>query len=133
MTPDSTSKFGTLLQKRQPETKPETISAEAPAAAATAPEVEVAAQVPTPASSPRRPRQTAAAKAIAAPAQAEGARQRGRPAENGKSSDPDFRQTSIILRIQTLKKVKGILLDTDDERDVSDLVEELLAGWVKRQ
>lgn len=49
----------------------------------------------------------------------------------GKSSNPDYTQVLTYIRRDTHKAIKKALLDDDQNRDLSDLVEELLAGWVK--
>ena len=56
----------------------------------------------------------------------------GRPA-SGKKSDPEYCQTSIYIRTSTRKAVKQILLDSESERDVSDLIEDLLEKWLKAE
>ncbi len=56
---------------------------------------------------------------------------RGRPA--GKRSDPDFQPTTVLLRKATKKAAIRKLEDTDARKDLSDLIEQLLNGWVKRQ
>ena len=56
---------------------------------------------------------------------------RGRPA--GKRSDPEFQPTTVLLRKATKKAAIRKLEDTDARKDLSDLIEQLLNGWVKRQ
>ncbi len=51
----------------------------------------------------------------------------------GKRSDPDYEQVTAYLRKQTYRKVKMALLEEDSERQFSDLVEDLLTGWLKRR
>ena len=46
----------------------------------------------------------------------------------GKRSDPAYRQISTYVRSDLYRSVKRELLM--DERDFSDLMDELLAGWV---
>lgn len=58
-------------------------------------------------------------------------RRPGRP--NAKRSDPDFVQTTAYIRKATHRDVKLALLQNDEGRDFSELVEELLATWVKEQ
>jgi hypothetical protein len=62
---------------------------------------------------PREPRQTTKASGV------------GR----GKRSDADYRQVSAYVRRDTYQKVKIALLEED--REFSDLVEELLEGWLE--
>lgn len=56
---------------------------------------------------------------------------RGRP--SGKRSDPDFVGFTTYIRKQTHRSVKHVLLDEPEERELSELVEELLAAWLKSQ
>jgi hypothetical protein len=58
---------------------------------------------------------------------AEQPQRRGRPP--GKRSDPDFEQTTVYLRKSTTEDVKRALIGS--KQDVSELVESLLAGWLK--
>jgi hypothetical protein len=53
---------------------------------------------------------------------------RGRPP--GKRSDPDFQQITAYVRRDTHQAVKLALLRRGEQRDFSDLVEELLGRWV---
>ena len=50
-------------------------------------------------------------------------------AGGGKRSDADYRQVSAYVRRDTYQKVKIALLEED--REFSDLVEELLEGWLE--
>lgn len=70
---------------------------------------------------------TSPAAPVAAPEVAKG---RGRP--HGKRSDPDFKPTTLLLREKTKRAAARKLEDTQDLRDLSELVEELLAEWTKR-
>lgn len=63
--------------------------------------------------------------------QSENRPRRGRP--SGKRSDPDFVGFTTYIRKQTHRSVKRALLDEPDERELSELVEELLASWLKSQ
>ena len=54
---------------------------------------------------------------------------RGRPA-TGKKSNLEFCQTSVSVRKETHKRVKMALLSDGNGVDFSDLVEELLSGWL---
>ncbi len=47
----------------------------------------------------------------------------------GKRSDPGYTQVSAYVGRETYRKVK-IALVVDGERDFSDLVDELLRGWL---
>ena len=51
----------------------------------------------------------------------------------GKSSNSDYAQVLTYVRRDTHRAVKRALLDDEQNRNLSDLVEELLAGWVKKQ
>lgn len=55
---------------------------------------------------------------------------RGRPA-TGKRSDPDYESTTVFLRRDT-KTAAGHLLLGDKHQDLSDVLEKLLAGWVRK-
>jgi hypothetical protein len=56
---------------------------------------------------------------------------RGRPA-TGKRSDPDYETTTVFLRRDTKTAAAKLLID-DRDNDLSDVLEKLLSGWVKRQ
>lgn len=58
-------------------------------------------------------------------------RNRGRP--RGKRSQNDYVQTSVYVRKQTHREVKLALLQSDDARDFSELVDELLVRWLNRR
>lgn len=49
----------------------------------------------------------------------------------GKSSNPDYAQVLTYIKRDTHRAVKKALLDDAANRDLSDLVEELLSRWVK--
>lgn len=55
---------------------------------------------------------------------------RGRP--KAKRSDPNFTQISAYIRKDTHRKVKMKLLEIKSERDLSELIEELLQEWLKQ-
>lgn len=55
----------------------------------------------------------------------------GRPF--GKRSDPDFQQTTLLLRKATKKRAVRKLEDTSAKLDLSELVEQLLTEWNARQ
>ena len=52
-----------------------------------------------------------------------------RSASVGKRSDGDYRQVSAYIRKDTHQQVKIALLQ--EEREFSELVEELLSGWLE--
>lgn len=54
---------------------------------------------------------------------------RGRPA--GKRSDPDYEQVTAYIRKDTHKDVKIALLQEGQGREFSELVQDLLADWIK--
>jgi hypothetical protein len=62
--------------------------------------------------------------------QADAPKRRGRPA-TGKRNDPEFDQTTAYVRKDTYKAVRIALIEDGEERDYSELVEELLAKWLK--
>lgn len=61
-------------------------------------------------------------------------RQSGEPEERrrGKSSDPEYRQVSAWVRKDTYKTVKDRLQVDFNEKEFSELVQELLADWLER-
>ena len=63
---------------------------------------------------------------VAMPAKREG---RGRP--RGKRSDPDFEQVTAYIRKQTHQGVKIALVQGGRGQEFSELVEDLLAQWLK--
>lgn len=57
-------------------------------------------------------------------------KRRGRPA-TGKRNDPEYDQTTAYVRKDTYKAVRIALIEEGEERDYSELVEELLSKWLK--
>jgi hypothetical protein len=55
----------------------------------------------------------------------------GRPP--GKRSHPDYKQYSVLLKKHTHRQVTNILRDQENGQDVSELVQQLLEQWVKKQ
>jgi hypothetical protein len=55
----------------------------------------------------------------------------GRPP--GKRSDPAWKQFSVLLKRDTQRQAASILRVKDDGLDLSDLLQNLLEGWIKRQ
>lgn len=53
---------------------------------------------------------------------------KGRPA--GKRSNPEFEPTTIFLRKTTKKTANRALEDSGTRQDLSELIEELLQGWI---
>jgi len=59
------------------------------------------------------------------------------PAKNekrasGKSSNSDYTQVLTYVKKDTHNAVKAALIYDHEKRDLSDLVEELLADWIKK-
>jgi hypothetical protein len=54
---------------------------------------------------------------------------RGRP--SGKRSDPDYVGFTTYIRRETHRNVKRALLDEPEERELSELVEDLLVKWLQ--
>ena len=48
----------------------------------------------------------------------------------GKSSNPDYETTQLLLKKSTKKSAKRLLEDQDSDMDLSDLVEDLLKNWI---
>lgn len=57
-------------------------------------------------------------------------RGRGRPA--GKRSNPEFEPTTVLLRKQTKRAASRKLEDVEANKDLSELIEELLNRWIER-
>lgn len=57
-------------------------------------------------------------------------RGRGRPAI-GKRSDPDYESTTVFLRRETKIAAARLLLG-EKGQDLSDVLEKLLSGWVRK-
>ncbi len=51
----------------------------------------------------------------------------------GKRSDPNYKTVGVLLPQKAHKKAKIILMDDKQGRDFSDLMTELLEGWLKEQ
>jgi hypothetical protein len=58
------------------------------------------------------------------------ARGRGRPA--GKRSNPEFEPTTVLLRKQTKRAASRKLEDVEANKDLSELIEDLLNKWIAR-
>jgi hypothetical protein len=56
----------------------------------------------------------------------------GRPGGKGKTSNPEWEQTTVQLKRATKQAAKGVLLTRDDGQDLSDVLQQLLEQWVKR-
>jgi hypothetical protein len=65
------------------------------------------------------------------PPEAPPVRGRGRPP--GKSSNPEYQPTTVILRKHTKRTAARLLEDQETGKDLSDLIEELLTEWIQRQ
>jgi len=65
------------------------------------------------------------------PREAASSRGKGRPP--GKRSDPDYQPTTVLLRKQTKKTASRLLEDADTGQDLSELIEQLLAEWIRQQ
>ncbi|BCM94531.1 hypothetical protein IAD21_06438 (plasmid) [Abditibacteriota bacterium] len=57
---------------------------------------------------------------------------RGRP-RTGKRSDPNYTQITAYITKQTHRDVKVALLQEGQGREISEVVEECLAAWLKQQ
>lgn len=78
----------------------------------------------------QKPKVKTASKTVASPPPA---RQPLPDKRTAKSKHSDYVQTSIYIKKQTQTAVKKALLDDTNNKDFSDLVEELLSGWVKKK
>lgn len=71
---------------------------------------------------------------IVAPKSLGTARRPGRPTKPGsKRSNPEYRPWSGLLRGQYIREADIVLKQTDDPRDMSDLITELLGTWVNER
>ena len=52
-------------------------------------------------------------------------------ARKGKSSDPDYKRTTIYLSKQLHKRLKAAA--TDEEREISEIVEQLVSAWLENR
>ncbi len=50
--------------------------------------------------------------------------------KRGKSANPEYMQAPFYIRKETHRQLKIKLLQTGDERDMSDVVEALLQAWL---
>lgn len=50
----------------------------------------------------------------------------------GKRSMAEYKQRSVLLRIDSWKKANRKLEDTEDGRDFSDLMQDLLDAWLQK-
>ncbi len=76
------------------------------------------------------PASTLEARHAAPPAVNEVGRGRGRPA-TGKRSNPDWKLYSHYLKRKTQRAAVAKLQAEDSERDLSDVLQELLEQWLK--
>src|SRR4051794_31262567 len=61
------------------------------------------------------------------------ARQAGPGRPPGKSSDPEWEQTTVQLKRATKKAARALLIAHDDGQDLSEVLQELLDQWVKKR
>jgi hypothetical protein len=54
----------------------------------------------------------------------------GRPP--GKRSNPNYKRLTVLVKKQTVKRAERLWDDLEPSRDMSDLVEQLLADWVQQ-
>jgi hypothetical protein len=55
----------------------------------------------------------------------------GRPP--GKSSDPEWEQTTVQLKRATKQAARTILITRDGRQDLSEVLQQLLEQWVKKE
>ena len=53
--------------------------------------------------------------------------------KTGKRNNPDYKVVGVLMPKKLHKKAKVLLMDDDEERDFSDLMTELLEGWLAQQ
>lgn len=54
------------------------------------------------------------------------------PKKAGKSSSAEYTQVLTYIKKDTHKRIKKALIDDEQERNLSDLAEELLLSWLKK-
>ncbi len=84
---------------------------------------------PSPAPADAVPVEVAEAPRRPQPKPVETPKKRGRP--RGKRSDSEYNQVTAYIRADTHLSVQKLLLEDGKKKDFSELVEELLAKWVK--
>jgi hypothetical protein len=52
--------------------------------------------------------------------------------EPGKRSNPEFSRTTVYMRDSTKLKAVRLLQDRKEDRDLSDLIENLVSEWTSR-
>lgn len=55
----------------------------------------------------------------------------GRP--SGKRSDDSYRQITLLLKKQTIKDIKSFLLDLDEKKDISEIVDLACQNYLKNK
>jgi hypothetical protein len=65
------------------------------------------------------------------PASVEAERGRGRP--RGKRSNPEWKLYSHFLKRRTQREAVALLADEDEGRDLSDVLQGLLEGWIAQR
>ncbi len=53
--------------------------------------------------------------------------------KTGKRNNPDYKVVGVLMPKKLHKKAKVLLMDDEQERDFSDLMTELLQGWLAQQ
>jgi hypothetical protein len=74
---------------------------------------------------------TTPARPSPAPSEAPAPRRMGRPP--GKKSDPAFEQVTAYVPRELYGKVRGVLWNDHSRKEFSELVTELLSGWLEDQ
>jgi hypothetical protein len=81
----------------------------------------------------QRPASPSTAARSARPATEAAVPMRGKGRPPGKRSDPDYQPTTVLLRKQTKKTASRLLEDANTGQDLSELIEQLLAEWIREQ
>lgn len=122
------SKFSGLLQAKQaqsPIVEESAVKEEPKQEQAAAVIAEPKVEAPTPATSARpvesKPAAPASEKTI------------NMQPHRGKKGHPDYNQVTVYLKKETQNKAKIALLQAHDERDFSELMEDLLTNWLAAQ
>jgi hypothetical protein len=130
------SKFSSLLQAKQTQSPivEESVAKEAPAPTVEEPKQE---QEPAVITQPKA-EATGLAPVVVPPAESKPPARAPEKTINmqphrGKKGHPDYNQVTVYLKKETQNKAKIALLQAHDERDFSELMEDLLTNWLAAQ
>lgn len=55
----------------------------------------------------------------------------GRP--SGKRSDDKYRQVTLLMKKETIKKLKSYLLEVEEKKDLSELIDDICETWLEKE